>query len=77
MGEKRILLWFSVLADYTLGLLNVSYKNAKRQVTNQLPRELESAREYLDSCVIPLILKEQNWNAWLAINNKTFALSAQ
>lgn len=45
-GEKEILLWFMHFATYTLALLSMKWKEAKKEAA-YLPISLESARDYI------------------------------
>lgn len=56
-GEKEILHWFIRFADFVQNMLTMKFKEAKKE-TQILPKEFESARDYLQTAIIPLILKE-------------------
>ena len=45
-GEKEILIFMMEMADYVLDLLNMKFKDAKKQTQN-LPAKMDSCRDYL------------------------------
>lgn len=45
-GEKEILHWFIRFSDFVQNLLKMKFKEARKE-TQQLPKEFESARDYL------------------------------
>ena len=59
VGEKEILHWYIRFADFVLGVCDLDFKAAKK-VMQSLPAEFETARDYLQQALIPMILKESS-----------------
>jgi len=55
-GEKEILHFFIEFSEFVLNLMNLKFKEAKKEV---LPKQFESARYYIHEGICPLLLKEQ------------------
>lgn len=56
-GEKEILHFYKDFSQYMLNLMSLKFKEAKKEA-QQLPKEFDSAREYIHHAILPLILKE-------------------
>jgi len=53
-GEKEILHFYIEICDYTLQLLKMSLKDAKREILN-LPNYFLSAQSYFTMLILPLM----------------------
>jgi len=58
MGEKEICEFFIDSSTYCLELMEMKFTAAKKK-TQQLPNKFESAREYLRSTLMPIILEHE------------------
>lgn len=56
-GEKEILVFLIELSNYVLNLLEMKFKDAKRQ-TQSLPTKMDSCRDYLQNYVIRLLAND-------------------
>ena len=60
-GEKEILHFYIEFSDYMTSLCSMKFREAKKE-TQQLPKQFESARDYIHQSIMPLLLKESpNW----------------
>lgn len=57
MGEKEILHFFIQFCEYMFSLVSMKFKDAKKE-TQSLPKQFESARDYIHKRILPLLLKE-------------------
>ncbi len=61
-GEKEILHWFLRFSEFVDRVLSLKFKEAKK-ATAVLPKDMECARDYFQTAIVPLILKEQSAGA--------------
>jgi hypothetical protein len=54
-GEKEILHFFIEFSEYMTSLLGMKFKEAKKE-TQQLPKQFETARDYIHRSILPLTL---------------------
>lgn len=58
-GEKEILHFYIEFADYMTSLLQMKWKDAKKE-TQQLPKQFETARDYIQQSIMPIMLQNNN-----------------
>ena len=54
-GEKEVLHYYIEFSDYMSSLLGMKFREAKKE-TQQLPKQFESARDYIHQSIMPLLL---------------------